>query len=194
MANTNTVTTNYSLPVPELTNTLVYDIPRIKTALQAVDTALFGKQATLVSGTNIKTVNGVNLLGSGDIIVAGSGGGLAATTIKTAAYTSVANDLVRCNTAAGAFNVTFPASPSDGATIGFVDTNNSFGTNNLTILPNTGQTIESDNTSFILDISGAAVSFVYTGTNWKLLQTPSVPATAILTTGKAIAMSIVFGG
>ena len=35
-----------------------------------LNTALNGKQATLVSGTNIKTVNGVSLLGSGDVVVA----------------------------------------------------------------------------------------------------------------------------
>lgn len=33
--------------------------------------ALAGKQATLVSGTNIKTVNGTSLLGSGDLVVSG---------------------------------------------------------------------------------------------------------------------------
>lgn len=35
-------------------------------------TALDGKQATLVSATNIKTVNGNNLLGSGDISISGA--------------------------------------------------------------------------------------------------------------------------
>ena len=40
-----------------------------------LDTALSGKQATLVSGTNIKTINGVSVLGSGDIIVSGGIGG-----------------------------------------------------------------------------------------------------------------------
>lgn len=38
-----------------------------------VDTALNGKQATLVSGTNIKTVNGNDLLGSGDIVIGATG-------------------------------------------------------------------------------------------------------------------------
>lgn len=35
-------------------------------------TALDGKQATLISGTNIKTVNGNTLLGSGDVSISGS--------------------------------------------------------------------------------------------------------------------------
>jgi hypothetical protein len=44
------------------------------TGLQA---ALDGKQASLVSGTNIKTVNGVSLLGSGDIDIEGGAGSVA---------------------------------------------------------------------------------------------------------------------
>ncbi|MBO5886593.1 MAG: hypothetical protein J6Q60_01050 [Bacteroidaceae bacterium] len=34
-----------------------------------------GKQDVLVSGTNIKTINGTSLLGSGDIVISGGGGG-----------------------------------------------------------------------------------------------------------------------
>lgn len=37
-----------------------------------LQTALNSKQATLVSGTNIKTINGNTLLGSGDILISGS--------------------------------------------------------------------------------------------------------------------------
>ena len=39
-----------------------------------INTALSGKQATLVSGTNIKTVNGASLLGSGNIAIDTSDG------------------------------------------------------------------------------------------------------------------------
>lgn len=38
-----------------------------------LDTELSGKQATLVSGTNLKTVNGNSLLGAGDLAISGSG-------------------------------------------------------------------------------------------------------------------------
>lgn len=37
----------------------------------ATQTALNGKQTTLVSGTNIKTINGVSVLGSGDMTISG---------------------------------------------------------------------------------------------------------------------------
>lgn len=44
-------------------------------ALAAANAILFdAKQNTLVSGTNIKTVNGNTILGSGDLVVSGSGG------------------------------------------------------------------------------------------------------------------------
>lgn len=36
-------------------------------------TLIAGKQAVLVSGTNIKTINGESLLGSGNIVVGGGG-------------------------------------------------------------------------------------------------------------------------
>jgi hypothetical protein len=39
----------------------------------SIQTQLNAKQATLVSATNIKTINGTSLLGSGDLVVSGSG-------------------------------------------------------------------------------------------------------------------------
>lgn len=53
----------------------------VQTSLGKADTALqehqdiSGKQDTLVSGTNIKTINGESLLGSGNIEIQGGGGG-----------------------------------------------------------------------------------------------------------------------
>ena len=102
------------------------------------------------------------------------GGGLTPTSIKTAnGYTASANDLVRCDTTSGAFSIAFPTSPTDGDIIGVVDVTGNFNTANLTINRGGTTTIESD-TSLVLDMNGAYVSFVYssTGTNWKLLETP----------------------
>lgn len=136
-----------------------------------------GAQAALISGDNLKSINGTTLLGSGNLVVTG---GLAATGIKTSSYTAAANDLVRCDTTAGAFSITFPASPADGVMIGIVDIANTFTTNIITVLPNTGKTIESDATSYLLDISGASVVFVYNSntTNWRLMETPSAGSVA----------------
>jgi hypothetical protein len=59
-----------ALALNNVDNTSDADKP-VSTATQ---TALNAKQATLVSGTNIKTINGTSLLGSGNITISGSGG------------------------------------------------------------------------------------------------------------------------
>jgi hypothetical protein len=120
-------------------------------------------------------------------------GTLYPTAVKTSAYSASSNEIIRCNTSGGAFSVTFPASPLDGAIIGIVDINNTFANNNLTILP-AGKTIEGDATSYVLDMSSIYVSFIYSSStgNWRLLETPTASPTASI--GKSIAMSIAFGG
>ena len=102
-------------------------------------------------------------------------GGLIPTTTKTAnGYVASANDLVRCNTSGGAFSVTLPLSPVDGDVVGFFDTNSTFATYNLTILPN-GKTIEGDSSSMILDVNGTYMSLTYVSatTNWRIQYTPA---------------------
>ena len=53
----------------------------------ATSTALSGKQSTLVSGTNIKTINGNTLLGSGDLVVSGSGTVTSASVVSANGFT-----------------------------------------------------------------------------------------------------------
>lgn len=100
------------------------------TAVAATDTILVaigklqaqvnGKQATLVSGTNIKTVNGNTLLGSGDLAISGSGGGgltlvaLAGTTQTAASGSNYAMQN------AAATTLTAPASPTAGMRFGWM--------------------------------------------------------------------------
>lgn len=60
----------------------------------AVATALAGKQATLASGSNIRTVNGQTLLGSSDLVVAGA---VASVAGKTGAVTLVKADVGLAN-------------------------------------------------------------------------------------------------
>ncbi len=48
------------------------EIAYVKGVTSAIQTQLNAKQATLVSGTNIKTINGTTLLGSGDIVISGT--------------------------------------------------------------------------------------------------------------------------
>lgn len=75
-------------------------------------TDLAAKQATLVSGTNIKTINGSSILGSGNLSIAG-GAGLAFTEV-TATSRSVAVNEDCYMTNAAATTLTAPATPNPG--------------------------------------------------------------------------------
>jgi hypothetical protein len=66
-------------------NTSDVDKP-ISTATQ---TALNAKQATLVSGTNIKSINGSSVLGSGDLTISGGGGICSVIPLASGQYTYV---------------------------------------------------------------------------------------------------------
>ena len=110
--------------------------------------------------------------------IAGGGGGGAgtATAIKVGpTYTAVSGDFIRCDTRSSTLTVTFPLSPADGDIISIIDVYNTFATYNLILQPNTGKKIEGDTISFIVDINGAYLSFVYNVATleWKMLETPS---------------------
>lgn len=51
---------------------------------------------------------------------------------KTANYTAVDGDALRCDTTASTFTVTLPAAPLDNATVAWKDFSGTFGTNKLT--------------------------------------------------------------
>lgn len=125
-----------------------------------------GAQAKLVSGTNIKTINGNSVLAGNNFKFAS----LTPTAVKTSLYSASASDLVRCNTSGGVFTVNLPALPSDGTVIGFSDVNSTFGTSAVTVVPS-GATIESD-TSLILNIPGINIVVIYNliNNNWEVLH------------------------
>ena len=60
---------NGKVAVSGVTSTQLGHLSDVTSAIQ---TQLNAKQATLVSGTNIKTVNGTSILGSGDIVISAS--------------------------------------------------------------------------------------------------------------------------
>lgn len=74
ITNTGTIT---STAVTSATGVLVYDSSnKIQRATAANARSIIGAQATLVSGTNIKTINNESILGSGNISIGGGGGSL----------------------------------------------------------------------------------------------------------------------
>lgn len=119
--------------------------------------------------------------------IAGPGvGGITYTTTKTSNYTASANDGVLTNTTAGAFTVTLPASPSNGAQVIVADAAGTWGTNNLTVGRN-GNNIADVAQDLVCDISGASVQFVYnsSGTaSWEVFaQIGGNGGTAVTLTG-----------
>ena len=66
------------------------------------DTLLGEKQPTLVSGTNIKTINNESLLGEGNIDIQGGGGSITVdTSLDSGSTNAVANNAVTNNTLSG---------------------------------------------------------------------------------------------
>jgi hypothetical protein len=127
-----------------------------------------GAQATLVSGANVKTINGTSILGSGDVTI--SGGSSATKTIsnKTAAYTVVAGDLGKIiNCTGGAFTVSLTAAATlgSGFTCSIWNTNTTY-TQAITIDPNAAETI--DGLTTIILRRGEGLDIVCDGTNWQI--------------------------
>lgn len=117
--------------------------------------------------------NGSNWGQVGTVI---SGSGLNSTPIKTSNYTANLIDLVRADSGAGSFNITFPTSPIDGSVIAVMDVAYTFAAHPVSVIPGSGNTIEGVSDAFILDINGAYVPFVYIAstTNWRMEITPTV--------------------
>jgi hypothetical protein len=118
-------------------------------------------QAPLISGTNIKTVGGQSVLGSGNLDVSGG----IAYTLKTANYTAVDKEGILTDTSAGSFTITLPATPVVGAQVVITDTANSWGINPLTVARN-GSTIGDLAENLICDISGISIQLVFDGSTW----------------------------
>jgi hypothetical protein len=139
-------------------------------ALSSTDWSTFnGKQATLVSGTNIKTVNGTTLLGSGDLgIITGTYGGTGVNnstrTITIAGNLTHAGAFTQTFTATGNTSVTLPTSGTLLTTAGS-GSSLTFGTGSLSLAGN-------------FTTSGAfAQTFTATGTTSVTLPTSGTLAT-----------------
>ena len=126
-----------------------------------------GAQPTLVSGTNIKTVNGTSILGSGDLTISG---GSSSITIqnKNAAYTVVAGDngkIINCS--GGAFTISLTAAATLGAGFNcWVWNTSTTATDVITIDPDASETIEGKTTHTLR--VGEGVQIVCTGSAWLL--------------------------
>ena len=130
-------------------------------------TTFNGKQAALVSGTSIKTVNGTTLLGSGDLVITGGASATKTIANKIAAYTVVAGDLgtiINCTANTFTVSLTAAASLGSGFTCIIWNTSNT-ASNVITIDPAGTETIDGKTTLTLRRGEGLAV--VCNGTNWE---------------------------
>ena len=136
-------------------------------AITGLQTALDSKQATLVSGTNIKTINGTSVLGSGDLVVSATGS--SNWIRKTANYTAVSGDKIIADSSGGTFTITLPATPALGASVSLTD-GASWATTNVTVARN-GSTVEGVADDVLLNVKGITVDFIFDGTTWQVTAT-----------------------
>jgi hypothetical protein len=133
--------------------------------ITGLDAALGGKQATLVSGTSIKTINGTSVLGSGDIVIAGGGGGSLAVAVVTATTQAAAADTHYVLTNVAATTVTLPASPASGSTV-WVTVTNGLTTN---VIARNAQTIMGLAEDMTINRGDVTVALRFVNSSWRLV-------------------------
>lgn len=99
-------------------------------------------------------------------LLSGSGGAAATgATLKAAAYTAVAGDVLDLDMAGGAFTLTLPPSPAQGDLITLYNSKYNWSANNLTLGRN-GNTIDGVAADYVLRKSYLRVQLIYSGTTW----------------------------
>jgi hypothetical protein len=95
-----------------------------------------------------------------------SGGG--SFSAKTTTYTAVSGDNILADTSSASWTLTLPATPTTGNSVQIMDSKGTFGQYPLTVARN-GSTIMSAAENMTLDVNGAATTFVYNGTTWRVI-------------------------
>ena len=81
---------------------------------------------------------------------------------KTSAYTAFPGDNLFIDTSAAAVTVTLPASPSQGDSVSFIDSEGTFDTNNLTVEPGSEKIMaKTAGDEMVVDTNGAGFTLVY---------------------------------
>jgi hypothetical protein len=126
--------------------------------------------ATGATGTNGSTGPAGSTGAIGQTGASGATGSLAPWIIITGSATVSNGQQIIANSVSGPFNLTLPASPTLGNTVVIQDGNN-WKTNNVTVLPGVGSTIEGQSGGLVLDVTNALVYLIYDGSTWQVSST-----------------------
>lgn len=131
------------------------------------------------------------------VVAGGSGGGGLSPNAQNTSFTAAPGNNYLTDTSGGAITATLPAGTT-GATIRFVDATESWGTNNLTITPASGEEIDllATDESLICDVVRGWVELSWNGTFWAFssLASTTVGVATASTSGIVSATTQSFGG
>lgn len=117
--------------------------------------------SNLLKESDIKTVNGLSIVGSGNLDISG---GLSPKYVNNT-YAATSGEYLYTDTSSGSFGVTLPSSPNENDKLVITDTKGSFYTNNLSLLPN-GSTIQGESNSLSVNISNVELTLVFYNSTW----------------------------
>ena len=142
----------------QLTGTGQLKLPVGNTVQRISDTV-----GALRYNNEINQFEGYSSAGWGQI----GGGGLGKFEFVANTYTAESGNRIAADTSTTAFTVTLPGSPSADDIVEFIDQENTFHQNNLTIARN-GSTIQGLSQDLIADISSTNFYMQYDGSTWKV--------------------------
>lgn len=90
---------------------------------------------------------------------------------KSGNYIATANQSIAADTSAGAWTLTLPPNPANGTVLTAADVKASWGTNNLTIAPSSGSTIQGSVQNLICNVSNWQVTLYFNNTSWYVIVT-----------------------
>jgi hypothetical protein len=85
---------------------------------------------------------------------------------KSGNYIATANQSIAADTSAGSWTLTLPPTPANGTVLTVADAKASWGTNNLTISPSSGSTIQGSVQNLICNVSNWQVTLYFNNTSW----------------------------
>jgi len=153
-----------------------------------------GKQATLVSGTSIKTINGITLLGSGDIAIAGAGGDVtgpaSSTNNNVAFFNGVTGKVIKdsgitlsgSNTGDNAVNTLYSGLVSNAT-----HTGDATGSTALTVVALNGTNLAGLGTGILKNTTGTGVPSIAVAGDFPTLNQSTSGSAATLTNPRTIA-------